>query len=100
MSLKMSLAAGALPRLLAGAVLNALCYTLRALIARARTGEVVTDALTASATSRFHMPITTILFDADGVVQGPSANRRAMWAEVLCGEVIEWRVEEVERRIT
>ena len=31
------------------------------------------------------MPITTILFDADGVVQGPSANRRAMWTEVLCG---------------
>ena len=42
-------------------------------------------ALIASATIRSLMPITTILFDADGVVQGPSPDRRAMWAEVLCG---------------
>jgi putative hydrolase of the HAD superfamily len=31
------------------------------------------------------MPITTILFDADGVVQGPMADRRAMWTELLSG---------------
>lgn len=31
------------------------------------------------------MAISTILFDADGVIQHPTTNRRAMWAEMLRG---------------
>jgi putative hydrolase of the HAD superfamily len=31
------------------------------------------------------MPITTVLFDADGVFQWPQPNRRAMWAALLGG---------------
>jgi putative hydrolase of the HAD superfamily len=62
---------------------RSLCAT--ALSRRIVGAKIVTNAVIASTTIRFLMPITTVLFDADGVVQGPSANRRTMWAELLCG---------------